>query len=245
MSVQIAFRGVMLFECFQMGDERRLKHVLLPDGDEPEDAQKKWKTGGKHPDGSEAYVHHAGLVFEARNALEVVHVPLRGRKVKIFEVNATEPTSVTLDGLPKLRYAVSPDTTVDPEYEHATVEIYGGALTASPPLPDGIVAEKFGESDVTHHGALLTCTKWTRTLGDGDKLAVYNYETRFPSIWDLDAVGTCVLNMDEDHDFKWLYSLLGKHPQKLSAPRITCPNDDKLWGFITIFTCFPAVWEGD
>jgi hypothetical protein len=246
---QIDFRGVMLFEYSKT--TQRLNRILLPDGDEG-GKQKKWGNDKKHPDGATARVHYAGLVFQEDRALHVVHVPLKGVEVRIHEVHSEDAPTVDLGGLPKL-HAVATGKKVQPGYGAITVYLKGGEVIQEPPLPKGFVADEFGGSEITHHGARLTCNHaievgvflneqrlWYCNVGEHDQLAIYNYETRYPSIYDLNDVGACDEELVEDIDFKWLYSLLDDHGQDLPAPKVKC--DTKT---VTVFTCFPAVWEAD
>ena len=254
MPVKIDFRGVMLFNCDNAGGN--LTNILIPDA---QAVDEKWQKGGKHPDDSEARVHYAGLVVQRPRPLEIVHVPLRGAgaTVRISIEGGTGPTEVELDGLPMLRPATFGIGMPDPNLAAATVTITGGGkVKQEPKLPDIIESDKFLQSSVTHHGGRLEADKITITvkiglestelkLRDNDRAAIYNYEVRYPTIDDLELVGQC-LDEDkdkrvQDDDFKWLYSLLSDWDKDkdiyLLAPKIKCQR------FVTVFTCFPAVWE--
>ena len=253
----------MLFRCTSLNGP--LEQILLPNGDH----DSSWPEDGKHPNSTaKARRHFAGLALERQGAVDVVHVPLKGMDVAIVldGETTTGPKLVELDCLPRLNPVTFGKGKVDAKLAAATVTVTGGVLGGYPPL-DLTKFENtvFANEDVKVHGARLMAQtsatiiirkkgqdKLTLQINPGDKVAIYNFEDRYPSIEDLQAVGNCELEMSQDDDFIWLYSLLAPWDKKKHAhpaPVMKCkspPRDpDKIleYTFITVFTCFPAVWE--
>lgn len=243
--VTIDFRGVMLFQCSAPGGT--LEHVLIPDADGY--GQGDWGTNNKHPDGSEATVHHAGLLLQKGGSLEVIHLPLKGTSVTIMMDSITVAPTVELGGLPQFSGLESNPPVL--ANAACAISIMGGRLDKDGPLP-ATITSTFKNSTLTHRAIRLVGNShakisvvhrsgtWTADMSHGDRAAIYNYEVRYPSFADLDHIGDCESGSDyDDHDFKWLYSLLhnGKG-LKLDAPKLKCGNKRT----VSVFTCFPGVW---
>lgn len=265
MPINIDFRGVMLFQCVK-ADGGPLDRILLPNGD----TDSSWPQEGKHPDGSNARTHFAGLVLERKGALDVIHVPLKDTTVEIVVDGATDGPRVNLSGLPKLRPATyGKGGGVNPRLATALITVRGGRLFGFPSLdPTKFKSKSFVNEPVDFHGARLeaeTSAKiviqkhnhepLTLEINPGDEVAVYNYEDRYPSMDDLRHMGRCKYNdVTRDDDFVWLYSLLdawNKNDYDHPAPMVICktnpsPPPGKIIvdaTTITVFTCFPAVWD--
>src|SRR5687768_13672498 len=146
----------MLFNCTRAtNDENQpgiLKNILIPDG---VDVGDKWKSVKKHPDDSEARVHHAGLVVQPAGQLRIVHVPLNAANVEIATAGSGSVT-VALGGLPRFRPAIFGKGTLDVNLATTQVSITGGGqLNQHPVLPKKVKPVKFLTSSVTHHGAQI------------------------------------------------------------------------------------------
>jgi hypothetical protein len=256
--VTIDFRGVMLFRCSRA--DGTLEQILLPNAEE----DSSWPENKKHPDGSDARIHYAGLVLEPKGSIKAQFIPLKDTNVEVVFEEATSDPSVSISGLPMLRPATYGKGIVDPELAATRIWVKGGTLTSHPPLPTKVKSKGFVNRPVNHHGARLTSNQTASvvvrnrsgdvldslTIKQGDKAAVYNYEVRYPSIHDLNYVGHCEPNeMLHDPDFIWLYSLLRDWDKDVNdhpAPSVRCVGgNDYDAKVITVFTCFPAVWEND
>jgi hypothetical protein len=256
-SVTIDFRGVMLLQCTK-ANGGELRQILLPNGD----ADSDWPEDGKHPDKkSIARRHFAGFVVERNGGVRIEHLRLRETSITIEFAGATAPATVNLSGLPKLRPATHGHGS--PARDRATtgIEVKGGQMAAHPPLPTTVTSKRFFGEYVTFHGARLEggtiatiqIEKGTHLekieIKEGDRAAIYNYEKRYATFADLDHVGECE-NVLQDDDFIWLYSLLDgwdKSANAHPAPEVICDGDDDRMRarLITVFTCFPAVWEDE
>jgi hypothetical protein len=247
----------MLFVC----KGASLESILLPDANEAPDKPQKWAHADQHPDGSPATVHHAGLVYRKAQEVALTHVLLKGLEVRINE-DGTNAASSSLSGLPLLSNGLPGSVYPDGTKAATTVLVKDGSIAKHEKLEvgdgkymgtelQGVAARLTYDHEVTVAAYRGDDKVWSCTLDNDSELAIYNFDAKYADFDELTEQVPCK-GTRIDNDFKWIYSLLsgdGAPKETLRAPMIYChqPNDgnnhsEKIWN-ITIFTCFPAVWD--
>lgn len=248
MGVEIHFLGALLF----VGDGDNIREVLIPNGSVDPD----WtlpNEGKKHPDNSQATPHFAGLgVIRGHSRDEACFALLHGKEVTIHEGQATpispgvreqlpdlsglplQPTPNSLATRVRVGSATSATMSGDPADRAFTFDgqsnlILGLKLSYAEPRISITVADAHGSKQVD--------------VVEGDFVAVYNYDSRFPSMEELmrRERPICENNVAYDHDFKWIYSLFAPDLE-LRVPKADCDRLEAATPFVS--SCFSAYWSG-
>lgn len=225
MPIKVHFRGPMLFVTdSESGDV--VDRILIPDS----------TSLRKHPDGSEAIPHDAGLLLIDGDKTEV-YVPLAGRTITIAATGEKGRPKITRDflGVPPLNEMTNSSEATSqsapmrlrnaPDAEPTTIEITGGRMSGemkidrtkvellrhnARPLPWEITTMPTWESDAAQGTITLKGghrKDETIDLGPGVSVYIYNWDIPFPRQDQLTAMRT---ETDEitDLDFKFVYTLL-------------------------------------
>jgi hypothetical protein len=224
MPIKVHFRGPMLFVTDSQSSDV-VDRILIPDS----------TALRKHPDGSDAIPHDAGLLLI--DGRREVYMPLAGRKVTIDATGEKGRPKITADflGVPPLTEMTNSSEATPPSVpmrrrsapdgEPTTVEITGGRMSGemkidktkvellrhnAPPLPWEITTMPTWVSDATKGTITLTGghrKDETIELGPGVSVYIYNWDIPFPRQDQLTAMRT---ETDEitDLDFKFVYTLL-------------------------------------
>jgi hypothetical protein len=232
MPIQVRFRGPMLFISENdAGDPANdvVDEVIIPDS----------VASGKHPDGTYARSHFAGLLIVRSDGSRTIRL-LRGGTLTISDgVGATAP-GVDADflRLVPLNEMVNPQGTAasnrvtrkPPGAMDTKITIQGGRMSgmevgdvtmevprhlSSPMTPAKLPLIAVWQSDATAGSVSGTDTNgqgFTEQIDPQLDVFIFNFDTADPTALDLEQMGGGSEHLAQDNDFKWLYELLAPPP---------------------------------